>query len=269
MTATTNEKESSMPMAATTTTIDDASSTSLPADNGNSIKEVLQVLYDSDKYKDLTFVVAKNEIRANELLVKTRSSVLKEKIEDSKRAPNDKIILDDQSKKYNVPALSQKCLDIFDKHLNKNNVSIFAAAAFRNPNLSEIFQKCIDLDPNVMESMQFFYVDKYGKVEDILDASFIKQILEQPRDENAEDALFAKIYEWAKHDCRHRGLKEESNNIKETLKDLLPYIRFSNLKPYTLATIVRPNNLLSLEDLVSYFCTIALKDNQKDENANV
>uniref|UniRef100_A0AC34GFK2 BTB domain-containing protein n=1 Tax=Panagrolaimus sp. ES5 TaxID=591445 RepID=A0AC34GFK2_9BILA len=225
MTTATNEKESSMPVAATTTINDDASSTStsLPANNGNSIKEVLQVLYDSDKYKDLTFVVAKNEIRANELLVKTRSSVLKEKIEDSKRAPNDKIILDDQSiedfkkflkflylddceitqqnftglfllgKKYNVPALSQKCLDIFDKHLNKNNVSIFAAAAFRNPNLSEIFQKCIDLDPNVMESMQFFYVDKYGKVEDILDASFIKQILEQPRDENAEDALFAKV----------------------------------------------------------------------------
>uniref|UniRef100_A0A914YHF0 BTB domain-containing protein n=1 Tax=Panagrolaimus superbus TaxID=310955 RepID=A0A914YHF0_9BILA len=297
-----NEKESLMPLTSPITDDNDAAtSTSIDDDDdGSSLKDILQALYDSDKYKDLTFIVAKKEIHANELLVKIRSSVLKEKIEDPKReVPNGKIMLDDQNfedfkkflkflytndceitqqnltglfllgKKYNVPFLCNKCLNIFNKFLNKNNASTFAAAALKNPDLAEMFQKCLELVPNVMESMSFFYVDKYGKVENVVAASFIQQILRQSRSENAEDALFAKIYEWAKYDCRHRGLKEESNNIKETMKDLLPYIRFGNLKPYTLATIVRSNNLLPLEELVSYLCNVAVKENQPDENSNV
>uniref|UniRef100_A0AC35GJS2 Uncharacterized protein n=1 Tax=Panagrolaimus sp. PS1159 TaxID=55785 RepID=A0AC35GJS2_9BILA len=77
------------------------------------------------------------------------------------------------------------------------------------------------------------------------------------------------ILEWAKVYCQLNRLPEGPTNIKKAMKDLIPFIRFENLKYVTLAKVVHPNALLSAEELLNCFCNKAFKEEEFAATATV
>uniref|UniRef100_A0A914QBP1 Uncharacterized protein n=1 Tax=Panagrolaimus davidi TaxID=227884 RepID=A0A914QBP1_9BILA len=160
-------------------------------------------------------------------------------------------------------------MNYFENHLTSDNAPTYMAKTLMNPDLSEFSEKCLKVAPSatgVISVTNFFILDKYDKPKAVFLAEWILQILQQDRPDDYEEILFAKIFEWAKVYCRYHGLQEDSTNIKEAMKDLIPYIRFGNLEYSTLAKIVRP--LISVEELLSHFCNKA-KEHEKQSNGKV
>uniref|UniRef100_A0AC35FXI1 Uncharacterized protein n=1 Tax=Panagrolaimus sp. PS1159 TaxID=55785 RepID=A0AC35FXI1_9BILA len=74
-----------------------------------------------------------------------------------------------------------------------------------------------------------------------------------------EDAIFKKIFDWSKRHCDRQGIKQTPNTIKYVLKEILPFIKFEHLRPATMATIVRENELLPPEILLDILCKSIVK----------
>uniref|UniRef100_A0A914PVV9 BTB domain-containing protein n=1 Tax=Panagrolaimus davidi TaxID=227884 RepID=A0A914PVV9_9BILA len=257
--------------------------------DSKSRKPIFQRLYDSKEYDDLTFIVSRKEVFANETIVKMRSSVLKARIENPERIPNGRILLDDQNlddfkqflkflylndceitsrnfvglirirnskvsgKKYDVPSLSKKCMTFFEANIGKWSVQSFVEETVKHPALIEFFQKCLSLGPSAIEFISFSKVDMFGIIWYICPINFVQHILKFDRSVDAEEVLFEKVYDWAKAYCFRASGRGVTVSIKEAMKDLIPYIHFENLKKYTLATVVRSNNLLSTDELLKLF----------------
>uniref|UniRef100_A0AC35EYA3 BTB domain-containing protein n=1 Tax=Panagrolaimus sp. PS1159 TaxID=55785 RepID=A0AC35EYA3_9BILA len=64
-------------------------------DYDTAMNAILREFYENDKYKDITFIVAKTEVPANEIIVKVRSPVLKAMLESPTRNSTGKVALDD------------------------------------------------------------------------------------------------------------------------------------------------------------------------------
>ena len=62
------------------------------------------------------------------------------------------------------------------------------------------------------------------------------------------------VFTWARKQCEINEMEANSTNIKEILADILPFINFEKLEPFTLASIVRDNDLMDSNQLLDLLC---------------
>uniref|UniRef100_A0AC34F1P7 BTB domain-containing protein n=1 Tax=Panagrolaimus sp. ES5 TaxID=591445 RepID=A0AC34F1P7_9BILA len=218
--------------------------------NANPMKGFFEALFYSEKYKDLTFIVARKEVDVNEIVVKTRSSVLKARIEDPERIPNGRILLDDPNLEHFMEFLKFLYLDDCDI-TEANIIGLFF------------------LVPSYILYLNLYKFDASGAVTAVFTPALVQHILEQYRPIEAEDTLFRKVFGWAKIHCSLQGLPEEPASIKEAMKDMIPYIRFQYLRTITLATVVRPNELLTTQELLKLFIKFTLGQTNENFEINI
>uniref|UniRef100_A0AC35FUY8 BTB domain-containing protein n=1 Tax=Panagrolaimus sp. PS1159 TaxID=55785 RepID=A0AC35FUY8_9BILA len=231
----------------------------------DSMVKEMEELFISKDGADVTFIVHGKEVKAHKIIVTTRSPVFKTMIEgamapeDQRHLINDpKITVEDFEKFlkflytdkndspfqkadikamihlgsfYDVPFLLKKCTQQAGLQSAEDAYEFAEIALEYLPETTDLFEICLSYIIDYYYEAPMNY--RYGRL--------------------SENALFRKVYKWAKNTCFWKnGRHPTPDDIQEIMLPLMSYFVISELSALTMATKLKTNKLIPLEDLVNY-----------------
>ena len=150
------------------------------------------------------------------------------------------------SKKYLVPSLTKKCIDVlqcrlFDSHINVVAVlTILEQAAWLGEN--DLRAKCWDLIDN--ETKMFATSEAFNEI------SFetLNELLSRETLTTSELELFQAVFRWSRMQCLKNGLDPIGKNRREMLGDAVYNIRFLAMSREDFSRHVSTSRLLTTEE---------------------
>uniref|UniRef100_A0A914PJJ5 BTB domain-containing protein n=1 Tax=Panagrolaimus davidi TaxID=227884 RepID=A0A914PJJ5_9BILA len=257
-----------------------------------SVNETLKFLFESKKNTDVTFVIHGRELEAHKLVVTSRSSVLEAMIYNDLAPKNGKHLIGDPkitfedfenflqflytdkcemtaenienllhlSIFYDVEFLTQKCVKLIKSSLNFENIMKFSEIGILYSDSCNLLDICISKLPEYIKNISFNF--RENNIEKWISPELALKIVEKcPRNKNdTENQIFKKVYEWATKITDEQNVLTE--NVKMILEPFLPFIKFEDLEPITLATIVKDDNLLDPEHFSDIICKAVKRYNE-------
>uniref|UniRef100_A0AC34F047 BTB domain-containing protein n=1 Tax=Panagrolaimus sp. ES5 TaxID=591445 RepID=A0AC34F047_9BILA len=254
----------------------------------SSLLQQLQQSFDSGEDYDMTFIVGGEEIHAHGFILKLRSPFMKEKLmrmplktslrlqiknvkphdfksflsflytDDCEVTVTNVEVLLNFGHEWSVPSLIEKCFTFIENQIDETNIMHYAELGLKYLNSNGLLSKCFSILPDILLDVNFVY-QKNGEWIPISYTLVMKIVKECERSDMLEDAFFRKVFDWAKRHCDRQGINPTPKNLKYFLNEILPFINFEHLRPVTMATIVRENDLLPADDFIDYLCKSIVK----------
>lgn len=114
------------------------------------------------------------------------------------------------------------------------------------------------------------YFDIYAKKIVLLDRfldlpkGLINKIVKRNKLNIPEKDLFSALIKWGKAECKRTDVEDNSENLRQILKDEVPYIRFPTMSLEDVASIVLPTHILSQEEILQIYLFLGTKENQRN-----
>lgn len=162
------------------------------------------------------------------------------------------------SKKLIVPLLEAKCIIFLQENLTEKRVYEILEVAV-DCDFNGLRDFCLEMiadnAPEIFEQEQF----------KDLKSSLIKVILSSEYFFCTEHDMFKATLEWGISNCKKNNLEVNNSSIRETLGDLIYFIRFPAMATQELVKCISEFNFLTNEEIGIIFQTIELKDKSTEK----
>lgn len=162
-------------------------------------------------------------------------------------------------KKYLCTHLIEKCIELLKDSLSVTNVmQIYQVAEM----LDEVELKKTSEDYILHNANSLLLSGEINK----MNKTDLCKMLESDELNVVEIDLFNAVYSWGKSEClRVNTDPNNPSDIVEILRDLLPFIRFTNMNPEDFSCQIVPKNILPLEDTVTIFRYLTTPQEKKPD----
>ena len=148
------------------------------------------------------------------------------------------------SKKYIVPSLTEKCVEIMENILNAENVLIILEQAIHFDE-DELKKKCSDF-------VESFAADVFAtEAFNSINRKTLACILRREQLNIPEVALFQAVLKWCDEQCSKKQLEVSGENRRAMLQDAVYDIAFLSMSHDDFAKHVHSSGLLSAKEMVS------------------
>uniref|UniRef100_A0AC35FUZ8 BTB domain-containing protein n=1 Tax=Panagrolaimus sp. PS1159 TaxID=55785 RepID=A0AC35FUZ8_9BILA len=268
-----------------------------------TLVKAMEDMFISKNGADVTFIVHGKEIKAHKFIVSTRSYVFETMIEGVMAPEDQRHVIDDPKITaedfekflkflyidknddpfqkadvkamiylgwfYDIPFLLKKCAERIGL-LSAEDAYEFAEMTLEYlPETTDLFQKClISVIVNHYEAPMNYRNAADGTVKWISEELVLEIVKRRSKDGRlSENALFQKVFKWAKNACALKNRRYPTpDDIQEIMLPLMPYFVISELSPLTMATKVKTNKLIPLEDLVNHLADHIVDAFDEDSN---
>lgn len=250
-------------------------------------KERFVYLLDSGINSDVILLVGKNEIpfKAHKLILSTGSPVFQNLlsgthpaaeifIKDVEPKPfrlllnflytgeteaevNDAPALLYAANKFQVPDLVTLCALLLKTHLSDKNAA-------------SIYQQAERFDQHELADSALVHIRRHARnvleTEDFLSLStnVLCRLLEDDELEAADEMqVYEAVLRWAKAQCKRDGQQVSPTNLRQSLKDVIPHIRFPQMDCAEFALRVAKKGILTNDELVPIFMYFTIPESQR------
>ena len=167
--------------------------------------------------------------------------------EDCKMTAEDALNVMYLSKKYIVPSLTEKCVEVFHESLQPDNVVTVLEQAMHFDE-KELEKKCLEVVESqagkVVSSEAFCHISQ-GTLINILKLDKLSGI--------KEIELFHAVLKWSSAQCAKSGLEATGEKRRAVIGDALYQIRFPTMSQEEFAQYVSRSGLLTAEEVSSIY----------------
>uniref|UniRef100_A0A914QPN7 BTB domain-containing protein n=1 Tax=Panagrolaimus davidi TaxID=227884 RepID=A0A914QPN7_9BILA len=240
----------------------------------------LQQLFDQKLDWDVTFHIGGEDIQAHTFMLKFRSPGLKAMINNELSYENGKIIITDPNltaadfqtfleflytdackvtdgnvktllrlgDMYDVPTLLEYCTNFLEKKFCDAKIISIAELGVLYSERCSLLTKCLHYLSHKC------YLNRYSTSFYWKEASpeLVQKVTQgcKRSGQFTEEVLFKAIIEWSKQECTRNKCDINAENIQIILSQIIPHIKFQDLKPLTLATTASEFKLLPEDNML-------------------
>ena len=150
------------------------------------------------------------------------------------------------AEKYNVPSLSEKCVEFLAANLAEENVFVVLQQALKFDK-KKLENKCwdmIDLKTNVAVVSEAF-TD--------ISQSTLAQILERESLNIKDVDLFKAVMKWSEAECRRKKIEVNAKNKRAVIGDAMYQVRFLSMTSVEFGQNVSQSDMLTPEEMILFY----------------